>query len=364
MREENMSTFNPDWISPPGETIIDVLEERGWSQAEFAERVGFTTKHVNKLVSGSASISDDAAIRLERVLGGTAGFWLAREAQYREALARIDESKALESQVGWLDEIPLKHMLKFDWVRRSKNKAEQVAECLRFFGVASVDAWHQRYEKPIVAFKASETHKTEAGPVAAWLRKCEIDAGAIECADFDAKGFREALKEIRKLTLEPDVKLFIPMLVQLCASVGVAVVFVPSPTGCPVTGATKWLTPNKALLALSVRFKANDHLWFAFFHEAGHILLHGKRLVFLEYKGQVDHAMEEEADRFSQDQLIPPKYASDLAYLDHTQSDICEFANRIGIAPGIIVGRLQKHYGLPWNSRLNKLKVRYEWKPQ
>ena len=78
MREENMSTFNPDWISPPGETIIDVLEERGWSQAEFAERVGFTTKHVNRLVSGNASISDDAAIRLERVLGGTAGFWLAR----------------------------------------------------------------------------------------------------------------------------------------------------------------------------------------------------------------------------------------------------------------------------------------------
>ena len=78
--------FAPDWLSPPGETIADVLEERGWSQAEFAQRIGYTPKHVNQLLRGKAPISEDTALRLERVLGSTARFWMKREAEYREAL--------------------------------------------------------------------------------------------------------------------------------------------------------------------------------------------------------------------------------------------------------------------------------------
>ncbi len=74
----------PNWISPPGETILDILEERGWSQSELAERTGYTRKHINQLVKGNASITEETGLKLERVLGSTAGFWLNREAQYRE----------------------------------------------------------------------------------------------------------------------------------------------------------------------------------------------------------------------------------------------------------------------------------------
>jgi HTH-type transcriptional regulator/antitoxin HigA len=77
--------FTPDWVSPPGDTILDLLEERGWKQAELAARTGYTTKHIGLLINGKASITDETAIRLERVIGSTARFWLAREGQYREA---------------------------------------------------------------------------------------------------------------------------------------------------------------------------------------------------------------------------------------------------------------------------------------
>ena len=72
------SRFEPKWVSPPGDTILDLLEERGWSQAEFAQRTGYTSKHVSLLINGKASIAEDAAFRLEKVLGGTANFWLMR----------------------------------------------------------------------------------------------------------------------------------------------------------------------------------------------------------------------------------------------------------------------------------------------
>ncbi len=80
--------FEPDWVSAPGETIEDLLEERGWTQAELADRSGFSRKYVNDLAKGHAAITPDAALRLEAVLGSAADFWLAREAQYREALER------------------------------------------------------------------------------------------------------------------------------------------------------------------------------------------------------------------------------------------------------------------------------------
>ena len=82
--------IQPEWASPPGDTISDLMEERDWNKVELAQRLGFTTKHLNQLIKGEASLSEDAALRLECVLGSTARFWLNREAIYRERLARIN----------------------------------------------------------------------------------------------------------------------------------------------------------------------------------------------------------------------------------------------------------------------------------
>ena len=87
---DQKQNFQPDWVSPPGDTISDLMEERDWNQVELAQRLGFTTKHLNQLIKGEASLSEDVALRLERVLGSTARFWLNRETIYRERLARIN----------------------------------------------------------------------------------------------------------------------------------------------------------------------------------------------------------------------------------------------------------------------------------
>ena len=129
--------------------------------------------------------------------------------------------------------------------------------------------------------------------------------------------------------------------------------------GCPVSGATRWLSPDKALLMLSLRHATNDHLWFAFFHEAGHLLLHGKKMVFLESKG-LDDVHEQQADKFACDLLIPPDYAKQLVFLEKNYAAVKQFAAEVGVAPAIVVGRMQKEGYLPWKL-LNKCKVRYKW---
>src|SRR5262249_324734 len=111
-----LNVFEPDWLSPPGETIADLLEEKGWTQAELAERTNFTRKHINELVAGKVVLTPEAALRLEATLGGTAAFWLAREARYRERCARQAAAAVFQNEVDWLDELPIGDMIRFGWI--------------------------------------------------------------------------------------------------------------------------------------------------------------------------------------------------------------------------------------------------------
>jgi HTH-type transcriptional regulator/antitoxin HigA len=356
---EQAQAFAPDWVSPPGETVEDLLEERHWSQAELAERTGLTRKHINDLVRGRAAISADTASRLDKVLGGTAQFWLTREAHYRAALERRRDLDTLRHEAGWARELPLAWAAKRGWLRRFSHMGEQVEECLRYFGVASVDAWRETYAAPLAAFRASTGAQKKLGAVGVWLRQVEREAGRIDCRAFDKPAFKGALPRLRELTTVADPHVFIPELQQICAAFGVAVVFVPAPPGCPVHGATRWLGPDRAMLALTLRYKTNDQLWFSFFHEVAHLLKHSKKLLVIEGIDGLDEALEREADRFAADLLIPPAQVSALATM-RSGVEVEQMSQTLGVAPGILVGRMQKEGWIPW-THLNGLKVRYEW---
>jgi HTH-type transcriptional regulator/antitoxin HigA len=81
--------FEPDWVSPPGNSIADILEERGWTQADLARELGYTPKYVRQLINAKVPVTEETALRLERVLGSTARFWLALEAHYRAECIRL-----------------------------------------------------------------------------------------------------------------------------------------------------------------------------------------------------------------------------------------------------------------------------------
>jgi HTH-type transcriptional regulator/antitoxin HigA len=357
---ENSELFTPQCASPPGDTISDLLEEKGWKQSEFAKRTGYTTKHINQLIKGDAAVTETTALILEKVLGSSARFWLTREAQYREALARKKETDQLEADIDWLDELPVNDMIRLGWISKARTKAETVLNCLKFFNVASVAAWRKRCLIEVTAFRASPNVEKKAGAIAAWLCEGERRAAQIACSPFNRNNFQAELQNIRTLTLQRGPREFVPRLVEACAKHGIAVVFLPAPKGCPASGATRWISPEKAMLLLSLRYKSNDALWFTYFHEAGHLLLHGKKLLFLEVTEPPNREDEDKADRFARDILIPPSDARRLRDLGYREEAVEEFAHQIGVAPGIVVGRMQNEKLIPY-SHLNSLKIRYRW---
>ena len=358
---ETLAELAPDWANPPGETILDLLEEKGWTQADFAARMGFTTKHVHLLLKGQAPITEDTALRLERVLGSTARFWINLELQHREHVMQQQSIADLERDVDWLKELPLRDMIRLGWVEKATSRGRQVFACLRYFGVASVNAWRDRYVQPVAAYRASSVFKKSAAAVSSWIRFGEREAENMDCAAYHAAHFQDALRKARALALQKQLDAFLPALKSLCATAGVALVIAPTPAQCPISGCAKWVSPNKALIMLSMRGKTDDKFWFTFFHEAGHLLKHGKKLTFLDNQNHegLDVDEEQEADAFAADMLIDPSaYHAFCAARRFSASDVSAFAAQQGISPGIVVGRLQFDRLIPW-THLNRLKTEY-----
>jgi len=357
--------YRPDRVSAPGETLLEILKERGMSQAELCRRTGHEAKTINTIIKGKAPITPRTALELERVLGIPADFWNRRESKYREYKERVDETRRLQGRKRWLQRFPFQNMVKLGWIKPQNSIDNRIRELLCFFGVASPDQWEQYYQSLSVSFRTSWDKKNDKLPTAlmAWLRRGEIEAARVSCKPYDPASFKKTLHEIRKFTLQTPEE-WQPKLEEACRECGVAVVFVPGLPGMKTWGATRWVSSNKALIQLSLRYKSNDHLWFTFFHEAGHILLHGKRKFFLEGEdssGCENNEEERQADTFAANFLIPPlSYEIFLQGGRPTRKRVVAFAESLRIAPGIVVGRLQHDGKLP-RSHLNDLKQRLTW---
>lgn len=337
-----MSTFKPDWAVPPGVTIEEWLDENAMTQAELAQRLGLSAKALNQIIRGHASLSHETALRLEVVTGIPARTWNQFEAHWQEESQRLKRRANLSEWVDWVKQFPL------DWLRATgaisatgHDRVAQVEQVLAFFGVATPEAWERLWAQPAAAFRRSTAFDATPTAVASWLRLGEIHAERIECGPFSPAALRAQLPRLRALSrLEPSE--YGAALVEQCAAVGVALVFVPEPKGARCSGAARWQR-NRYIVQLSLRYKSDDHLWFSLFHELGHVLLHDRDDIFIEglADGTDAQAKEDQADQFARDLLIPTDQAPRLATL-RSLAAMEAFASEIGVAAGVVVGRLQR----------------------
>lgn len=348
--------FKPDYAIPPGETLKEVMESLSMKQKELAIRTGLTVQSLNRIFKGSQPISYETANKLELATGVPAGMWNNLEAQYGEQLAKIKERATLESDLDWLRSIPASELIQRGAVEAAKDKVVQLREVLKFFGVSSVSAYRDIWAKPAVAARRSQCFETRPGAASVWIRFGEIEAQKIECKPFHKNNFFEAVKSIRRLTIEtPDV--FIPKMIQACSAAGVALALVPEMKKVPWHGATKWVSPSKAMILLNLRGKAEDQFWFSFFHEAGHVLNDSKKDLFIN-DGKSKDPRELRANDFSAELLIPSNYNDQISKL-RAKVEVLRLAEELQISPGIVVGRFQR---LTQKWRLfNGLKRKFVW---
>lgn len=347
MSGKGQNEFAPDYAVAPGTILEEWLEEHGLSQVDLSLRTGRSRKMINELIQGSAPITAETAIQLERVTRVPARFWRSLEMNYRAHLARKADDNKLSQLKEWVKKFSYKKMADMGWLPQTRDVGERAAHLLTYFGIASPEQWAKTYGSVEGLARKSPAFTQDTEDLSAWLRQGELMASRFRCDDYDEKVFRKALHELRTVTRK-DLSAQSFYLANLCSQAGVVVVVVPELPNTRVSGFTRWLPTNKPLIQLSLRHKRDDHLWFTFFHEAAHILLHGKKEVFLEFEKPQDNPKEHEANAWASNFLIPRqdwdrfvhRYTGRFSRIAVTQ-----FASEQGIAAGIVAGRLQ-HEGL------------------
>jgi len=329
--------FNPDYAVPPGETLKETIEFKGMTQKELSKRTGLTVQSINRIYNGEQPINYETANKLELVTGVPARFWNNLESKYREQLETVKELKRLNADISWLDSIPVSELTKRAFIKQYSEKALQLRETLKFFEVSSVSSWKEIWTEPKVAARRSQCFESRIGHAATWIRIGEILAMDIDCKPFDKNLFKRALQTIRSLTLKSP-KEFVPQMIQICAQAGVAISLVPEMPKVPWNGATKWLTPKKAMIIINLRGKSEDKFWFSFFHEAGHVINDNKKSLYIN--DHSDDPVEKRADEFAASILFPDGCRNQIPSLI-TKVQIKEFAKKIDLSPGIVAGQYQ-----------------------
>ncbi|HMG14358.1 MAG TPA: HigA family addiction module antitoxin [Saprospiraceae bacterium] len=344
--------YYPQTRIHPGETLEEKLEEMGIGPKEFAVRTGKPEKTIIAIINCDSSITPDMAILFENVTRIPANFWLNSQLNYDEHLAREKNKAVVEGAAFWTKQFPTNDMIKKGWITHSANIYEKTAALLLFFGLASKHAWEDYYLNQIlkVNFRISLAHTKEPYAISAWLRKGELQAAELQANQYSEKNFKEALPKL-KTVMATHPENFFDKLQTICLEAGVKLVHTPCLPKAPICGSTRRLN-DTPLIQLTGRYKRNDSFWFTFFHEAGHILLHGKKDIFLENIDYSDKDLvkEEEANEFArkwtltteeQEEIIQDEFLKDIVIL--------KYAQKFNTHPAIIIGRLQHDGYIPYS---------------
>lgn len=357
----NNTVKRPDWVSPPGDTILSILEERELTLEQFARRIGRSAAVAQKILDGVHAIDVELARQLASALGASEKFWIAREHDYRASI-EPPEATRVTSLTELLGKLPVSDMQKFGWIQRAGSRDERIAECLNFFGVSSLAQWQGRYENAFqhAAFRRSTAYASCELATTTWLRQGEIETQHDKVADWSPSVLKQQIAHFRRLTWYKSPALFVPKLKELLAAAGVKFAIVRAPKGCPASGAVRILSDETPHIQLSFRYLADDQFWFSLFHEVAHLLLHYDKMPIVENTNLTEDECEREANEYASQVIVPIPYKEEFLSLGGSRFPIIKFAKKVGIAPGLIAGQLQ-HEGIIGFNQMQHLKRRYRW---
>lgn len=344
--------YKPDVVFHPATTLNEKLDEMGMSIKEFALRTGKPEQTIIAVLKEERSLTPEMAILFENVTQIPAKFWINKQARYNEYIARKKQEQAVEEAIEWAKEFPYPQMASLNWVPPTRKIEEKTINMLNYFGVASHHAWEKLYvetDLKVAAYTSlKQTHEPHA--ISAWLRKGELQAKQIATPEFNAKKLKSNISQMRQLMVEQPVDFF-EQLQKLCFEAGVILLFTPKLPKVPLSGSTRWIN-NKPLIQLTARYKKNDSFWFTFFHELGHILLHGKKYISLENVDfeAADPVKEEEAHQFAIKYTFTHEQENEVLENEViTEQDIIDYAKKFNTHPAMIIGRLQYDGHIPYS---------------
>lgn len=331
-------------VFPPGEYLRDELQERGWTQEEFAEIIGKSFKQVNELLSGRATLTAPMAQAIAAALGTSADVWLGLENAYRLAQAE-PVSSDIARRAKLRSAFPVRDLQKRGWIPRTNNIDELECAVFSFYQIKSIEE-----QTPLAcaakrsAYSASLTRIQEA----ILLRVRDL-AKHVQASTYSEKKLRNCLEKFRELMHEPEEVRHVP---KLLAEAGVRFVVCEPLAGAKLDGICTWLDDKSPVIGMTLRLDRIDNFWFVLRHECEHVLRGDGRdtgFVIDDDLGAVVDSdtpeMERLANSAAEEFLVPPAKLDDFINRVgplFSKNRVVGFALMLGVHPGIVVGQIQR----------------------
>jgi HTH-type transcriptional regulator / antitoxin HigA len=349
-----------DLQKSPGDLIRGELDSRGWTQRDLAKILGKPLPAINEIIQGKRAISDEMAIALSSAFGIEASEWLHLDARHRLSLLRPVDTEVV-GRARLYKIAPIKDLERRGWISKTETAEDLERELCRFFGVDSLD------REPEISASFLKTASDEPMNIAqrAWCFRAKELARSITVSPFTDASLEKGIAKLRRLAGWPEETRKVS---RILAEMGIRFVVVEALPSTRIDGVALWLDPSSPVIALSIRFDRIDSFWQALGHEISHIKNRDAPVVDTDIVGESrptpmeQNAVERRADEEAAAMVVDPEeMASFILRVGplYSRSRINQFANRLVVHPGIIVGQLQHRGELSYQSLRDTLvKVR------
>lgn len=336
-------------VFPAGEMLADELDERGWTQAEFAEILGRPAQFVSEIISGKKEITRESATQIAAALGTSPEMWLKmqdryylwRQAQDGRAQEQLNDVR-IRARLKELAPISVMHQR--GWIRGS-TPSEQARELRELYRIDDLD------EEPelLMAARRSAAAGQVTSTQLAWVACVRQRASSLEVAGFHLKDLERLAGRLTRIVSEPEDFLTLP---SLFADVGVRLVYVEAFPGSKMDGCS-FLLEDNPVIGISGRGKRFDKVLFTLLHEVAHISLghlDDKSIVIDDQGGSPTLGLEEPADARAASWALPGGLPDLPERIN--QGWVTAVSAELGVHPMVLIGRLQKEGLVPWKTTL------------
>lgn len=337
----------------PGSYVKEVFEDFQMTQHEFAMRLDMDDKQLSLLMNEKRRLTMEDAMKIATLLGTSTDVWINLQNSYDQYLLELKKEETFVKEKNIYRMIDKHFLAQTHLVDFNLDLASQI-DCLkRNLFLTNLETL--KTEDFFTFFRKSKGIESEKTIILqnVWIATALKKASIIKKYSFNESELKQLLHQILPMTLMSP-KEFIPKLQELMCLAGVQLVVLPYLPQSNIYGITRWVD-NHVVVAVSTRGKYSDIFWFSFFHELDHVFKKAKREMLMTHQ-----KMEIEADHFSSDFLIPKEDYEQLIKEKINEDSILSFSKKIGIDPGIIVGRLQHDHIVSF-SQFNQLRTKYEF---
>ena len=330
----------------PGETILEMIQDRNISQKELAIRTGFSEKHVSTVINGQKNISAEFAMKLEYALGVSASFWRNLQTNYdlevvafNEKHNITDEEKQIAKEVKQTVETLTNQEIKVN------NGVDSVYKIRQLLGVSNLTSL-----APLntAQYRAQFAENTSENVMYAWQYLCEKKAENQTDKLLDVVKLKNNLNSIKKV-MHQDASKHISLIQDILNDCGILFVVEKHVKKAPIKGLTVKTKKDQVMIALTIRGKFLDIFWFTLFHEIGHVI-YGDYLKN-QNLWEKDNHIEKMADEFAANALIDKNlYEEFVAKKDFSMDAIAHLSQQNDVLPAIVIGRLMNDKHIPWSA--------------